>query len=233
MASLPSQTPKSKQELALPGVDRSALERLSHGSVLIAGVQLSGVVAAQHLAEAGFGKICLIDEDPKSLSAAFKIVDAISESNVVCRAWKVDGHDAESIFSECDVVIDGLANWQDKLLASDVCMQLGKPLIHAGGSNFRYQLFTMRPLRSACLRCAFPLAGIDDVPLEPAEHKPIAAVLGMIGAWQAVEAIKLVAQLGATQGNELTKIDWLSGELETIRGLDPRKDCPDCGRRAR
>jgi adenylyltransferase/sulfurtransferase len=219
-----------RQQTALPGLSSEALELLSCGSALIAGVQLSGLVAARHLVEAGIGKLCLIDEDPKALSSAYKSLDGLSETEVLCRAWKIDGHDAESVFSETNVVIDGLTNWQDKLLVSDVCMQIRKPLVHAGGSGFRYQLFTMRPTRSACLRCAFPLAGIDDVPLQPPEHKPIEAVLGMIGAWQAVETIKLIAKIGATQGNELTKIDWLSGEFETIRGLDPRQDCPDCGR---
>lgn len=211
-----------------------ALELLRRSSVLIAGVQLSGIVAARYLVEAGVGRLCLIDEDPKSLSAAYKKLDGPgSETEILCRAWKVDGHDAESIFSESDVVVDGLTSWQDKLLVSDVCMQIRRPLVHAGGSGFRYQLYTMRPHRSACLRCTFPKAGIDDVPLEPPEHKPISAVLGMIGAWQAVETIKLLAKIGASQGNELTKIDWLSGEFETIRGLDPQHDCPDCGRNKR
>jgi molybdopterin-synthase adenylyltransferase len=167
------------------------------------------------------------------LSSVYKSSENASGSQLLCKAWKVDGHDAESIFSEFDVIIDGLTNWQEKLLVSDVCMHINKPLVHAGGSGFRYQLFTMVPSRSACLRCAFPMAGIDDVPMQPPEHKSIAAVLGMIGAWQAVEAIKLIGKIGAIQGNELTKIDWLSGEFETIRGLDARKDCPDCGRAGR
>lgn len=219
--------------MALPGLNSNALNLVSRGSVLIAGVQLSGLVAARHLVEAGVGKLSLIDEDPKALSSAYKALDGVSETEVSCRAWKIDGHDAEAIFADTDVVVDGLTSWQDKLLVSDVCMQIGKPLVHAGGSGFRYQLYTMRPQLSACLRCAFPMAGIDDVPLQPPEHKSISAVLGMIGAWQSVETIKLLAKIGASPGNELTKIDWLSGEFETISGLDARPDCPDCGRNTR
>ncbi len=220
--------------MALPGMSAEVLGRLSGGSVLITGVQSSGVIAAKHLVEAGVGKVWLVDEDPKVLASAYKLAEAVSsQSQVFCRAWKVDAHDAETVFSQCDVIIDGLSNWQEKLLVSDVCMHIGKPLVHAGGSGFRYQFFTMCPSRSACLRCAFPMAGIDDVPLTPPEHKSIAAVLGIVGAWQALEAIKLIAKIGAIQGNELTKIDWLSGEFETIRGLDPRPDCPDCGRAVR
>ncbi|HEY9679798.1 MAG TPA: ThiF family adenylyltransferase [Drouetiella sp.] len=226
-------TNSQQQNEVLPGFDLEARERLSHATALIAGVQSYGAVAARYLTEAGVGKIVLVDEDPKALSSAFKNVDGISNSEVVCKATRMDGHDADQLFKPCDLIVDGLNNWQEKLLVSDVCMQIGKPLIHAGGAGFRFQVFTMRPSRSACLRCVFPLAGIDDVPLQPLEQNSIAAVLGMVGAWQSVEAIKLLAKVGATQGNELTKIDFLSGEFETIRGLDPRTDCPDCGRAPR
>ena len=74
---------------------------------------------------------------------------------------------------------------------------------------------------------------MDDVPLTPTDTSTLAPVSAMIGALQALETIKIVARLGASQGNELWKFDWLSGEFETVRGLDPRFDCPDCGRNSR
>ena len=112
-------------------------------------------------------------------------------------------------------------------------MQVKKPLIHAGGGGFRFQVYTMLPSKSACLRCVLPEIGMDDVPLTTMEFGALEPVAAMIGALQAVEGIKVVAKVGASQGNELWKFDWLSGEFETIRGLDPRSDCPDCGRYAR
>jgi len=42
----------------------------------------------------------------------------------------------------------------------------------------------------------------------------------------ALEAIKIIAGLGVTQGNELWKMDGLSRELEIVRGLDRQRDCP-------
>jgi hypothetical protein len=45
---------------------------------------------------------------------------------------------------------------------------------------------------------------------------------------QALESLKILSRLGVSQGNELLKFDGLSGEFEVIRGLDPRRDCPDC-----
>lgn len=155
------------------------------------------------------------------------------DTRVHTQNWQFNSADAEALFRQVDAVIDGLNNWQHKLVASDLCMQLGKPLIHAGGAGFRYQVYTMAPPKSACLRCVFPEVGMDDVPLTPTDANTLSPVAAMVGALQALEAIKIVAKLGATQGNELWKFDWLSGEFETIRGLDPRFDCPDCGRHLR
>jgi len=211
-----------------------AQERLLNGVVLILGVSLAGAVAAQYLAQSGIGRIILLDENPKALSQVYrKIADSPDynpDTELVCRASHFNAENAEAVLSQCDVAIDGLDNWQDKLVASDTCMHIKKPLIHAGGSGFRFQLFTMYPGRSACLRCAFPQAGIDDVPLLPPDGGNIAAVIAMVGAWQALETIKYIAKIGVSQGNELIKTDWLSGESEIIRGLDPRPDCPDCKR---
>jgi adenylyltransferase/sulfurtransferase len=219
----------------LPGIDIESQKRLRQGSVLIAGIGSSGAVAAEHLVSSGLGNLTLVDEDPKALSTLFKRLSDLPDckTKIGCLAWKMDATEVEKIFSQFDVIIDGLSNWQEKLLAGDICMHIRKPLVHAGGNGFRYQLYTMYPSRSACLRCAFPRAGIDDIPLSTQEIRSIGPVLAMVGAWQALEAIKLIARIGAIQGNELIKFDWLSGEFETIRGLDPSPDCPDCGRVAR
>lgn len=144
-----------------------------------------------------------------------------------------DAHDSEKVIGNFDVVVDGLIDWQLKLVASDACMRLAKPLIHAGGEGFRYQLYTMRPGLSACLRCVFPRIGIDDFPKTQDEDALFPPVQGVLGAMQALEAAKLAANFGASQGNELLKFDFLSGEMEMVTGLDAVADCPDCGNRRR
>ena len=116
-------------------------------------------------------------------------------------------------------------------MLSDICMDGEKVLIHSGITGFRFQIYTMIPGRSACLRCALPLAGIDQVPLQPTTVPIVDAVIELVDAWQSLEAIKYLGKIGIVQGNELFKFDCLSGEFEVIRGLDARLDCPDCGRK--
>jgi len=45
----------------------------------------------------------------------------------------------------------------------------------------------------------------------------------------ALAAVKVITGFGASQANEIIKIDGLSGELEVLRGFDAVRDCPDCG----
>jgi adenylyltransferase/sulfurtransferase len=137
----------------------------------------------------------------------------------------------EHAVRQSNVVIDVLSDWQKKVSLSDICMDCEKVLIHSGITGFRFQIFTMIPGRSACLRCALPLAGIDEVPLQPSQEQTIDCVTELVAAWQSLEAIKYLSTIGIIQGNELFKFDCLSGEFEIIRGLDANPDCPDCGRK--
>ncbi len=140
----------------------------------------------------------------------------------------------EKLVAASNLVIETCSNWQEKLALSDLCMRNQIPLIHCGGEDLRYQIFCMIPGKSACLRCAFPVAGIDDFPHSESKttsQKPeLLPVHGMVGSLMALEAIKVLTQLGVSQGNEMWKFDGFSGEFEVIRGLDPRYDCPDCGK---
>jgi len=213
-----------------------AQARLLAGTVVIFGLSGTGAVAAKTLTEAGIGELILVDDSLKELSELSRtlLADHASDDTKITMVAKQSAQNqTEVLLGQCHVALDALPNWQEKLVLSDLAMNIGKPLIHTGIAGFRYQLYSMLPTKSACLRCALPVAGIDDVPLQPLNLGKIKAVMEMAGAWQAIEAIKLIAHVGATQGNELFKFDCLSGEFEIVRGLDPRPDCPDCGRKGR
>ena len=207
---------------------------LGMSSVLILGNGGTRNKTATHLALAGVGKIVLAGEGMPILETSLKeILNSLpnkqNTTKFALRETVFDAHLAEALIGDVDLVIDCLADWQDKLLASDVCMNLRKTLMHSGGSGMRFQIYAMRPGKSACLRCALPLAGIDDVPLLPEAGQCFEPIVAMLAAMQALETIKILARIGVSQGNELLKFDGLSGEFEVIRGLDPRRDCPDCG----
>lgn len=83
-----------------------------------------------------------------------------------------------------------------------------------------------------CLRCLLVELEMEDYPREASTPlSSLPSLDSIVGGFQSLEVIKLLSGFGVSQGNELMQFDGLSGELEVLRGLDPRSDCPDCGRR--
>lgn len=204
---------------------------LASHSLLLAGDSPIETTLAQ-LIESGVGTITVLSEH-RSLDLESDLAARPQNPDVaVSHRRMVRNQLDESVFDNVDLVVDGSLDWQFKMLISDLCMRRQLPLIHSGSTGLRFQLFTMVPGKSACLRCALPASGIDDFPLTPVTRDTFHSVAVCLGSLMALEAVKLLAELGVTQGNEFWKIDGLSGEIEIVRGLDPRLDCPDCGRAA-
>ncbi len=202
---------------------------LCAANIFVVGTYATALSVIRDLYKAGAKKISLLNVDAWST----KIENVDATENSFCQKIDLDWTIAniENAISGADLVIDTLSDWQKKLALSDVCMENDKVLVHSGITGFRFQIYTMIPGRSACLRCALPLAGIDEVPRKPAVESTIDAVIELVDAWLSLESIKYLAKIGIVQGNELFKFDCLSGEFEVIRGLDGEPDCPDCGRK--
>lgn len=231
---------------------QTAQERLANARVVLLGLDGSGCACATYLVSAGIGELILIDQTlvrtedlvdqplfsaddidaPKIAAAKTRLEEIDSKVKVRTLSQSIDSHNAEELIDDAHIVIDGLSDWQDKLLLSDVCMQLGKPLVHAGVRGFEFQVYTMIPGRSACLRCVFSKTGLEDVSSSwQSQQGTLGPLCGMAGAFQSIEAIKILSGLGPTPGSHLIKFDSLRRDFDDVTDLGPRPDCPDCGKR--
>jgi adenylyltransferase/sulfurtransferase len=249
MTLTPEQLERYQLQLDLPGMSEKTQDRLMSARVLILGISGSGAIAAQLLAGAGISTLGLYDDKklgwselhqqilasnndigkPLMLVAEQRLKTVFPYVNVRLHEQQLTAHNAEQIFEEYDLVVDGLEDWQAKLLASDTCMQLDTPLIHGGVTGYRLQVYAMVPGRSACLRCVFNQLGMDDLSRqqEMGSHAP---AVNMTGALQASEAIQLISNVAVTGFDEMIQFDCLRREFYNVRELSPRLDCPDCGR---
>ena len=239
------------RQLELPGMSDDAQEKLFASTVVLLGLGGVGSACAGYLAEAGIGKLVLVDPEnvyEEDLNAQLLLTEAdigrtkveASEQRlkalnpqieIVSHKQKFTTHNADKFIAQGDVIVDCMGNWQDKLNASDACMHAGKILVHAGVRAFEFQVYVMIPGRSACLRCLFADTGIEDVVSSGEGPQGILGpVVGMAGAFQAVEVIKLICGLGATPGNYLIKFDALRRYVDQVMDLGPRPGCPDCGK---
>jgi molybdopterin/thiamine biosynthesis adenylyltransferase len=224
------------EQLKLSGFSEYNQRRLASGRVLICGAGAVAQVVALNMLNVGLGSIKIISTELSRLNNLATVLapsqgegDDSLTFELISEYPLGDGNRPEELLRDCQIVVDGLFGWREKLELSDMCMQYRKPLVHAGGGGLRYQLFSMVPGRSACLRCVLSMVDMEDFTHTRKEEGSLYAMDSLVGSYLALEVVKLVGKVGASQGNELFKIDGLSGEIEVLRGLDRNEDCPDCG----
>ena len=94
-----------------------------------------------------------------------------------------------------DLVLECSDTFETKFLVNAACVETGTPLVWASVLAWEGQMSVMIPGQGPCYRCLFP----DDLDLDavPTARQVgiLGAVAGMMGALEAVEAVKVL--LGA------------------------------------
>ncbi|MCL1925640.1 MAG: TOMM precursor leader peptide-binding protein [Syntrophorhabdaceae bacterium] len=236
------------RNIRLAELGRQGQERLFRSSVLVVGAGGLGSPVLLYLAAAGIGRIGIMDGDRLELTNLNRQVvhkDAsigrwkAESSAETLRAFRpdlaVDVHNklltaenACDTFCWYDIVVDATDSFPAKFLCNDAAVIMRRPLIHAGVIRFGGQLLTVLPGETACLRCLIPeIPPKEDSP-SAAQIGVLGAAAGIVGAWQALEAVKLIAEIPPRPGGILLSLDTLSGE--TSRHIVPRDPaCPACG----
>jgi len=223
-------------------------ERMFGSSVLVVGAGGLGSPALLYLAAAGIGRIGVVDRDRVEISnlnrqvihpersVGRRKVESAGESIRAIRSDAVleehetalTAENAVRLFRQYDVVIDGSDNFPTKYLCSDASVLTMVPLVHAGVLRFGGQMTTVIPGAGPCLRCLIPeIPPRRDAPT-CADSGILGAVAGIVGAWQAVEAIKVITGAGEPLSGKLLALDALTGSVSVHSvSRDPR--CPACG----
>jgi molybdopterin/thiamine biosynthesis adenylyltransferase len=230
----------------------SGQERLASGSVLVVGAGGLGSPALFYLAAAGVGRIGIVDGDrvdptnlnrqilhPPDRLGSWKTDSATATLAAFNPGVRVEAHpgrltagNALGLFGEYDVAIDGTDNFPSKYLCSDAAVVTGTPLVHAGVLRFGGQLTTVLPHEGPCLRCLLPAIPSAAEAPSSATAGILGAAAGVFGAWQALEAVKLLAGIGEPFRGRILAVDGLSGSASVIPvSRDP--ECPACGRSPR
>ena len=129
------------------------------------------------------------------------------------------------------MVLDCSDNFATRHAVNRACVAQRKPLVAGAAIRFDGQLmvFDLSQDDAPCYACVFPEAG-EGEELRCAVMGVLAPLTGVIGALQAMEAIKLVARAGRPPAGlvifDAKKAEW--------RALRVKKDaaCPVCAPRA-
>ncbi|MGE5090410.1 MAG: HesA/MoeB/ThiF family protein [Candidatus Levyibacteriota bacterium] len=228
------------------GPDAQAKFAAAHA--LVVGMGGLGAPVAQFLAAAGVGTITLCDADrvdltnlqrqilyatadigaPKVDAAAARLAAINPEIALRRVPSRVGPVELASLVAVADVVVDCSDNFATRHAINRACVAAGKPLVSGAAIRFDGQVavFDARDAESPCYHCLFG----DGDELEEtrcATMGVFAPVVGIVGATQAAEALKLVAGAGTSLAGRLLVLDALAmhwRELTVPR--DP--ECPVC-----
>lgn len=229
---------------------RAGQERLKAARALLVGAGGLGSPAALYLAAAGVGTLGMVDPDVVDATNLQRQVlhgtsdldrlkvdsakEALSDLNphvhVETYPQKFASHNAMGIVAEYDVVVDGSDNFPTRYLVNDACVLSGKPNVYGAVHRWEGQLAVFATKGGPCYRCLFREPPPPGMVPNCAEAGVFGALPGVVGAAQALEAIKLLLGVGESVAGRLQIFDALAHRW---REVEVRRDrgCPVCGDR--
>lgn len=248
----PADRERYSRHLLMPEVGERGQMKLMQAKVLLIGAGGLGSPAALYLAAAGVGTLGVVDHDVVDRSnlqrqilhtddrvGTSKVASAKKTLGALNPAVKVVGYEThlssrnvEEIFTGYDLVVDGSDNFPTRYLVNDACVKLGIPNVHGSVFRFEGQVTVFWPRypkrRGPCYRCLYPEPPPAELAPSCAEAGVLGVLPGIVGLLQAVEAIKLILDIGDPLVGRLLYYDALRGRFDELAlEHDPR--CRYCG----
>ncbi len=241
------QAMRYSRQILLADFDLDKQEILLNGSMLVIGVGGLGCAASQYLAAAGVGTLTLVDDDVVELtnlqrqvlhnensigaakvnSAATALRQLNSEAKINVINARLDEAQLNQLIIQHDIVVDCTDNLASRNLINRSCYQQNTPLVSGAAIRMEGQVFSVLPQhRSACYACISGYFGEQN--LSCVESGIMSPVVGIIGATQALEAIKIITDYGTPLLNRLQIFDGLAGHWHEF-SVPALPDCKVCG----
>ena len=226
------------RHILLDEVGIEGQERILASHALIIGAGGLGSPAALFLGSAGVGHLTLVDNDvvdltnlqrqishttarvgqPKVVSAAQAITAINPEVQVTALQARADAALLDTLVPQATVVLDCSDNYATRHAINAACVRHTKPLVVGAAIRFDGQITVVdqRQPDAPCYACVF-------APNEAFEEEQcstmgvFAPLVGIVGATQAAEALKLISGAGTSLAGRLLMLDARSMEWSALQ----------------
>ena len=243
------------RQILLAFIGEEGQRRICQSTVVVAGCGALGSTAANVLARAGVGCLRIVDRDfveevnlqrqtlfdeqdvreclPKAVAAERRLSRINSTIRIEGRIADINPSNVEQLIAGATVVVDATDNFETRFLLNDACVKHSIPWVYGGAVGATGMSLTIVPGRTPCLRCVFEGA-------PPPGSAPtceimgiLAGAAGIIGNWQATEALKLCAGRLDGVSRRLFSLDLWTGEARNFNVERARESaaCPCCKQR--
>jgi molybdopterin/thiamine biosynthesis adenylyltransferase len=234
------------RQLVLPQIGGAGQAALESARVLVIGLGGLGCPAAQYLAAAGIGHLGIVDHDKVEYSNLHRqllyTADDIGEAKVRVASPRLHAlgphmqiesygerfmqDNAIDIAKKYDLILDCTDNFTARYAINAYATEFKKPHIFASLYRFEGTLTVFDSRADAgCYRCLYPDS--SEAMQNCSEAGVIGALPGIMGAMQALEAIKIITGAGDVLNTQVLVYDGLT---QTMRKFSRAKNlgCPVC-----
>jgi len=234
------------RQIVLRNFDFDGQEALKQAKVLIIGAGGLGCASSQYLASAGMGRMTLVDFDHvelsnlqrqllhrdsrigefKSLSAKYELEQINPHCEVQAITRRLSEDELTDLIKQHDIVLDCTDNVDTREQINRACFALRTPLVSGAAIRMEGQIsvFTYAD-DEPCYQCLSQLFGNGT--LSCVESGIMAPMVGIIGAMQAMEAIKVIADFGQPMTGKVLIIDGLTLSFQQMK-LPKLPTCTVC-----
>ena len=230
-----------QRHLLLPEVGEAGQLKLLNSKVLCLGAGGLGSPAALYLAAAGVGTLGIVDMDvvdesnlqrqilhnysrigQQKVDSAKETINALNpDVKVTTHAVRLDASNIEEVISQYDLVVDGTDNFPVRYMLNDASVKQGIPVVHGSIFRFEGQVTVFDPQNGPTYRDMVPEPPPPELAPSCAEAGVLGVLPGIIGCLQALEAVKLLLDIGDSLTGRLLTFDALE---MTFREFKLRKD---------
>jgi molybdopterin/thiamine biosynthesis adenylyltransferase len=237
------------RHLLLNEFGEEAQERLLASHALVIGAGGLGSAALLYLASSGVGRITICDGDRVELTNLQRQVvhrlDSLGKTKASSAAATLAAINPDiglevleeragpgriaALVRGADVVLDCSDNFATRHAINRACVAARRPLVSGAGIRFDGQIavFDLRREEAPCYHCLFAEEA-QSAEERCATMGVFAPLVGIIGTFQALEAIKLLAGIGETLAGRLMLFDALASRWHEVR-LARDAHCRVCG----
>ncbi len=235
------------RQILLPEVGADGQQALLNASALLIGLGGLGSPCAMYLAASGIGHLVIADFDQVQLSnlqrqvihhtsdigkdkvtsAKAKMLAINPNIKITTLTQDLNANNIDKWVAICDVVLDGSDNFATRFAINQSCVMQRTPLVSAAVIRFEGQLSVFKGYKQnqPCYQCLYPRTDSNDE--NCVDNGIFAPVAGVLGTMQALQALKVILNLGEQLTGKLMLFDALDFSLQSIR-LHKDTHCPIC-----
>ena len=225
------------RQTTLKGFGPDGQRKLADAKVLVIGAGGLGVPVLTYLNAMGVGTLGIVDNDTVAVSnlhrqvlymenmvGVLKVVAAKnqllaqnSKTKIKLYPTYLSVSNALEIIEAYDVIVDATDNFPTRYLINDACVILNKPFVYGALHGFEGQVSVFNYKNGPTYRCLFPkMPNADAIP-NCNEHGVLGILPGIVGNFQALETIKVLAGIGEVLSGTLLLFDGLSQRTQRMK----------------